>query len=61
MMLLDAAYCLDELSAPSIKTCSMPTPGEALAFGGKFNLSEHGQARAAAVLAAVVRKAAEHE
>ena len=33
---------------------------EALASGGKFDLSEHGQARAA-VLAALVRKAAEHE
>lgn len=33
---------------------------EAPASGGKFDLSEHGQARAA-VLAALVRKAAEHE
>ena len=33
---------------------------EALASGGKFHLSEHSQARAA-VLAALVRKAAEHE
>jgi len=33
---------------------------EALAAGGKFDLSEHGQARAA-VLAALVRKAAGHE
>ena len=33
---------------------------EALASGGKFDLSEHGPARAA-VLAARVRKAAEHE
>ena len=33
---------------------------EALASGGRLDLSEHGQARAA-VLAALVRKAAEHE
>ena len=33
---------------------------EALATGGALDLSEHGQARAA-VLAALVRKAAEHE
>ena len=84
MSLLDAAYCLDEISvgrtpdrarllagALALHTRSLLGTAdqslldagaglEALATGGKLELSEHGQARAA-VLAALVRKAAEHE
>jgi len=84
MSLLDAAYCLDELSvgrmpdrdrllAAAMELHTRRLMGsvdqtlldaaaglEALASGGKFDLSEHGQARAA-VLAALVRKAVEHE
>ena len=84
MTLLDAAYCLDELSVGRMPDRDRLLAGaralhtrrlmdtadhnlidaaaglEALATGGKFYLSEHGQARAA-ILAALVRKAAEHE
>ena len=84
MTLLDAAYCLDELSvgrtpdqarlfagALALRTRRLMGTAnqnlldagaglEALASGGTLDLSEHGQARAA-VLAALVRKAAEHE
>ena len=84
MSLLDAAYCLDELSVGRIPDRDRLLAGaaalhsrrlmdttnqnlldaaaglEALASGGKFDLSDHGQARAA-VLAALVRKAAGHE
>jgi len=84
MSLLDAAYCLDELSVGRMPDQDRLIAGamalhtrrlmgtadhnlldaaaglEALASGGRFDLSEHGQARAA-VLAALVRKAAERE
>ena len=84
MTLLDAAYCLDELSVGRMPDRDRLLAGalvlhtrrllgtadqylldaaaglESLASGGKLNLSEHGQARAAA-LAVLVRKAAEHE
>ena len=84
MTLLDAAYCLDELSVGRMPDRDRLLAGamalhtrrllgtadqnlldadaclETLASGDKFDLSEHGLARAA-VLAALVRKAAEHE
>jgi len=84
MSLLDAAYCLDELSVGRMPDQDRLIAGamalhtrrlmgtadhnlldaaaglEALASGGRFDLSEHGQTRAA-VLAALVRKAAERE
>ena len=62
MSLFDAAYCLDELAVGR-----MPGPDRLLAGAmalhtrrGGFDLTEHGQARSA-VLAALVRKAAELE
>ena len=84
MTLLDAAYCLDELSVGRTPDQARLLAGalalhtwrlmgtadqnlldagaglEVLATGGTLDLSEHGQARAA-LLAALVRKAAEHE
>jgi hypothetical protein len=84
MTLLDAAYCLDELSvgrtpdrtrliAGALALNSLHRQGradrgllvayailETLASGGTTDVSDEAQARAA-LLAALVRKAAEHE